>query len=156
MSSSCELGSRGSIQVQAGSRVIRFVPTDDPATPFCWQGVLRTAYKAEANHHQGVSRTVLTGETGETTSFHVRYFEIAPGGFSTLERHQHEHVVIVLRGQGEIQLGSEVHTVGFGDTVYTAPREPHQFRNPSTTEPFGFLCFVDASRDRPEVLANGE
>ena len=37
----------------------------------------------------------------------------------------------------------------FGDAVYVAPDEVHQFRNPSATEPFGFLCVVDAERDRP-------
>ncbi len=152
MQSSCELASSPSAPVQAGSRVVRFVPADGPWTPFCWQGVPITAYKAEASHHQGVSRTVLAGETGESTSFHVRYFEIGLDGYSSLERHQHEHVVVVLRGKGEVQLGSQVHALGFGDVVYVAPGEVHQLRNPAGTEPFGFLCLVDAHRDRPEVL----
>jgi hypothetical protein len=33
-----------------------------------------------------------------------------------------------------------------------APHEAHQFRNPSATAPFGFLCAVDAVRDRPTPL----
>ncbi len=153
MKSSCELPSPASAPVPVGSRVVRFVPTSDPASPLRWQGVPIAAYKADANHHQGVTRTVLAGETGEQTAFHVRYFEIAPGGFSTLERHQHEHVVVVLRGRGEVQLGDQTSTLGFGDVVYVASGEPHQFRNCSTEEPFGFLCMVDAVRDRPEVIS---
>ncbi len=153
MKSSCDLPSRSAATVPAGSRVVRFVPAGSPGVPFCWQGVPTAAYKAEANHHQGVTRTVLAGESGEQTAFHVRYFEIAPGGFSTLERHQHEHVVVVLRGRGQVQLGEQVHPVGFGDVIYIAPGEPHQLSNPGAEEPFGFLCMVDAVRDRPEVLA---
>jgi ribulose-bisphosphate carboxylase large chain len=96
-----------------------------------------------------VTRALLVGGAGERTAFHVRYFEVAPGGFTTLERHAHEHVVVVLRGRGEVRLGGDVHALDFGDTVYVAPGEVHQFRNPSASEPFGFLCLVDAERDRP-------
>jgi quercetin dioxygenase-like cupin family protein len=61
----------------------------------------------------------------------------------------------VLRGRGEVHLGGTVHPLGFGDAVYVAPHEPHQFRNPSASEPFGFLCVVDARRDRPIPLRTG-
>lgn len=67
-----------------------------------------------------------------------------------MEKHQHEHVVIPLRGRGEAQTGELIYRVGFGDVVYVAPGDPHQFRcPPDTGEPFGFLCIVNAERDRP-------
>jgi ribulose-bisphosphate carboxylase large chain len=129
---------------------LRFQPVEaGSGRPFTWQGVPVAEYKQAAEHWRGVARTVLVGEGGEGTSFHVRYFEIAPGGFSSLERHAHEHAVVVLRGRGQVRLGEVVHDLGFGDTVYVAPHEAHQFRNPSASEPFGFLCMVDAHRDRP-------
>jgi ribulose-bisphosphate carboxylase large chain len=115
---------------------------------FRWDGAPAEAYKAAADHWCGVARTSLAGERGEQTAFHVRYFEIAPGGFSSLEQHRHEHVVVVLRGRGEVRLGGEAHPLGFGDVVYVAPHEVHQFRN-AGEEPFGFLCMVDARRDTP-------
>jgi len=34
--------------------------------------------------------------------------------------------------------------------VYIAPGDPHQFRNDEGDEPFGFLCIVNAERDRPQ------
>jgi ribulose-bisphosphate carboxylase large chain len=129
----------------AGSRVLRFRPD------FQWQGIPVAPYKEAGDHWRGVRRTVLVGQAGERTAFQVRYFEIAPGGYSSLEEHEHEHAVVVLRGRGEVRLGEAVHDLGFGDTVYVAPREVHQFRNPSAAEPFGFLCVVDAERDRPRV-----
>jgi hypothetical protein len=33
---------------------------------------------------------------------------VAPGGFSTLERHEHMHAVLILRGRGHCLVGGEV------------------------------------------------
>jgi ribulose-bisphosphate carboxylase large chain len=111
-------------------------------------------YKQPAEHHCGVVRSVLVGESGEKTCFHVRYFEIAPGGFTTRERHHHEHAVVVLRGRGRVCLDETWHEVAFGDSVYVAPDEVHQLRNDGD-EPFGFLCIVDSERDRPVPVDSG-
>ena len=146
LESSCEIGARPRDGAATGSRVVRRGPG------FRWEGVPAADYKASAEHHRGVTRIGLVGDQGEATAFHLRYFEIAPGGFSSLEHHAHEHAVVVLRGQGEVRLGDAVHAVSFGDVVYVAPDEPHQFRNPSASEPLGFLCVVDAQRDAPTIL----
>lgn len=99
---------------------------------------------------RGVTRRELSGKRGETQGFHVRYFEIAPGGYSTLE--WHEHVVIPIRGRGEVQLDCYVYRVGFGDVVYVAPNDPHQFREPAgAVEPFGFMCIVNAETGYPNA-----
>lgn len=149
---SCELPTPVTASVPTdppASRVMRFLAAGSPGEAHAWQGVQAVAYKPSADHHCGVIRNVLVGEMGERTAFHLRYFEIAPSGFTTLERHEHEHVVVVLRGQGEVRLGEQVHPLGNGDAVYVAPCETHQFRNTSADEPFGFLCVVDARRDAP-------
>ena len=143
---SCDTTGDVAMLAGSGSRVLRL------GADFRWQGVPAVEYKQSAVHHRGVTRVSLVGDQGETTAFHTRYFEIAPGGFSSLEKHVHEHVVVVLRGAGEVRLGDAVHPLAFGDTVYVAPEEVHQFRNRSPTEPFGFLCIVDARRDRPVVV----
>jgi ribulose-bisphosphate carboxylase large chain len=147
-SSSCEMPSAPATTdaarvTEAGSRVHRF-----SAGAHAWSGVAVQQYKPAADHHCGVSRAVLAGEGGDRTSFQVRYFEIAPGGHSTLERHGHEHVVVVLRGRGQVRLGGTWHDLGGHDAVYVAPDEVHQLRNVGDG-PFGFLCVVDARRDRP-------
>ncbi len=148
--SSCELPLPGPVLAALtakGSRVQRFRPAGG-AGPHTWQGVAVQEYKQAAENHCGVIRSVLAGDGYDKTSFQIRYFEIGPGGFTTLERHRHEHVVIVLRGTGRVRLGDTWHEVGFGDTVYVAPDEVHQLRNDGG-EPFGFLCVVDRERDRP-------
>ncbi|MFQ3593722.1 MAG: cupin domain-containing protein [Gemmataceae bacterium] len=155
---SCEIppcpGSQAQEQArisEAGSRLHRLLPTE---AGLAWSGVPVQEYKPTAAHHCGVRRLVLVGETGEKTAFHLRYFEIAPGGFTTLEHHRHEHVVIVLRGSGLARIADQEHVLTYGDTLYIAPHEVHQLRNPSADEPFGFLCLVDAVRDRPIVVAD--
>lgn len=126
------------------SKVIRFLEG------FQWQGIRPEDYKADAEGYKGIVRRELSGKRGESQKFHVRYFEIQPGGFSTLEKHQHEHVVVVMRGVGEAQAGCYIWKVGFGDVVYVSPSDVHQFRCPADAqEPFGFLCIVNAERDRP-------
>ena len=124
------------------SRVLRFRPE------YAWEGVPAEAYKDPAAHWRDVARHTLVGGAGATCPFHVRYFEIAPGGYSSHEVHAHEHVVIPIRGRGVVRIGDREVAVGFGDVVYVAPNDPHQFQNP-TDEPFGFLCIVPAERDPP-------
>jgi len=120
---------------------------------FEWEGVPLEAYKETTESWKGITRRELIGKRGESPKFHVRYFELAPGGYSTLEKHEHEHAVIPLRGQGEVQFGCYVYRVGFGDVIYVAPNDPHQFRNPEEAdEPFGFLCVVNAERDTPQSV----
>ena len=134
------------------SKVLRFSARD-----FRWLGVPQEAYKQDGSTFRAVSRVELMGKRGESCAQHTRYFECAPGGFSTLERHEHEHTVVVLRGQGEVQLGPEIVPLSFGDVVYTAPNHAHQFRCAAhASEPFGFLCIVAADRDRPKPLTADE
>jgi len=79
----------------------------------------------------------------------MRYFEVESGGFTSLDVHEHDHGVVVLRGRGRVQLGDDTVDVSFGDVVYVSPRELHQFRCVGQ-EPFGFLCVIPAERSRHE------
>lgn len=132
----------------------RVVPFDPQA--FRWTGVPERAYKFEPGTGAGlgwrdVTRHTLLRPEGEPAAFSVRYFEVAPGGYTSLERHRHVHAIVVLRGAARLVLGSRVYAVRPFDFVYVPPDTPHQFVNDGG-EPFGFLCVVDADRDRPQPL----
>ncbi len=118
-----------------------------------WEGIELKAYKAESAPFRDVTRQTLLGEgPGESgLRFITRYFEVQPGGYSTLELHRHRHAVIVLRGTGRVVLGDESYDIAPFDCVYVAPETPHQFRA-TGLEPLGFLCAVDRVRDRPQVV----
>ncbi len=126
------------------------------AAAFRWQGVEVREYKAAGAPYKDVTRQTLLGEgEGEADlNFITRYFEIQPGGYSTLERHQHPHAVVVIRGRGRVALGERTYDLAPFDCVYVAPGAVHQFEA-SGVEPLGFLCIVDRVRDRPE-LATGK
>ncbi|MHB8880330.1 MAG: cupin domain-containing protein [Thermodesulfovibrionales bacterium] len=119
---------------------------------FRWKGVKDQPYKADGGTWPEIVRRVLVGARGESARFHVRYFEIAPGGRSSLETHRHEHAVICVRGEGQVLAGRSKKRLGFMDTIYISPGTLHQLSNPFQ-EPFGFLCIVNARRDRPRVKA---
>lgn len=127
---------------------------------FRWEGVDLQQYKLHKGEHPGegwreITRQVLAGSYGESCSFRVRYFEVGPGGHSSLEKHEHVHVVITLRGHGRAIVGASVHDVEPYDITYVPAWTPHQFVNDSE-EPFGFLCIVDGDRDRPSPLSAKE
>jgi len=118
---------------------------------FSWQGIKVEKYKLAGKGWSDVVRHTLIGSHGETSKFHLRYFEIASGGYSNLEVHKHEHVIIGIRGRGLCAAGNKSYEIGFLDTVYIQPDALHQLKNPFNT-PFGFFCIVNARRDRPRIL----
>jgi quercetin dioxygenase-like cupin family protein len=122
---------------------------------FTWEGVAAERYKDEEGRWAAIARNVLIGNRGESARFDLRYFEIAPGGHSSLEKHGHEHVVVCIRGRGRVLLAGEVREMNFLDTAYIAPDDPHQLLNPYQ-EPFGFFCLVNHDRDRPRSLEEAD
>ena len=116
---------------------------------FHWEGVDVLAYKQEGTApFKDVTRQVLF--ENESLPAQLRYFEVAPGGFSTLERHEHMHGVLILRGRGHCLVGNEVKRLETRDLVTVPPMTWHQFRA-TAGEPLGFLCMVNADRDKPQL-----
>jgi ribulose-bisphosphate carboxylase large chain len=124
----------------------------DPVT-HRWEGVERKAY-AEASAGRffaAIERQVIIGHHSGEPTMQLRYFEVAPGGHSALEKHRHEHLVIGARGVGRAIVGHEVRELGEKDALYIGPDTPHQFVN-AGEGPFGFFCIVASDRDRPRDL----
>ncbi len=112
-----------------------------------WESVPVLNYKEEGDHFRKISRQVLFEGT-EDLPCQLRYFEIAPGGHSSLEHHQHTHLVFILRGEGEALIGDEVHRVAEKDVLTIPGQAWHQFQA-DRGSPLGFLCLVNVHRDRP-------
>jgi mannose-6-phosphate isomerase-like protein (cupin superfamily) len=114
-----------------------------------WDDVPRQPYKEDdAAPFRSISRQVLFSDPALGSE--LRYFEMAEGGYSTLERHEHMHAVMILRGRGQCLLGDEVRDVKPFDLVTIPGWCWHQFRA-NRGEPLGFLCMVNAARDRPQL-----
>ncbi|MDE2112377.1 MAG: cupin domain-containing protein [Alphaproteobacteria bacterium] len=120
---------------------------------FRWEGTDLLAYKEEGSApFKAITRQTLFRDPA--IKCELRYFEMAPGGYSTLERHEHMHAVLILRGRGECLIGDTVYKIDTNDLVTIEPWTWHQFRA-NADVPLGFLCMVNVDRDKP-VLPNGE
>ena len=116
--------------------------------PFRWEGIAVKPYKSEGTHFAGVTRQTLF-EGGDGLACDLRYFEIKPGGWSSLERHHHAHAVMIVRGGGRVLVGDHIVEARTHDLVRVPPLTWHQFRAAGDA-PLGFLCMVDCERDVPE------
>ncbi len=125
----------------------------DPVRPchggFRWDGVELLAYKeAGSAPFKAITRQLLFADSD--LACELRYFEMAAGGHSTLERHHHLHAVMILRGHGQALVGGRVRDVAAHDLVTIRAMDWHQFRA-AADGPMGFLCMVNALRDKPQL-----
>lgn len=114
-----------------------------------WLGIKSIPYKDKSENWAFIERFPLI--MSNSIKFELRYFEIAPEGCSSLEYHNHAHVVICVKGKGKLRAGKKNRILKYLDIAYIAPNEIHQLLNPFK-EPFGFLCIVDSERDKPVEL----
>jgi quercetin dioxygenase-like cupin family protein len=114
-----------------------------------WREVEVREYKAEGSApFRDVTRQVLFDDPALASQ--LRYFEVAPGGYTTLERHEHAHAVVVQRGAGRCLIGDRIYELAAHDLVHVPALTWHQFRA-GADRPLGFLCMVNAQRDRPQL-----
>jgi len=115
---------------------------------FTWDDIPVLQYKEDGTHFRTVTRQVLFDGAPDLPC-QLRYFEIAAEGHSTLERHQHRHLVMILLGAGEALVGEQILPLSLHDVVEIPPGAWHQFRATAGAA-LGFLCLVPVERDRPE------
>jgi len=121
------------------SVVHKFIKIDDD---FTWNNVV--SQQLTEDGIKDAVKHILIGDAQGAPHFIMRYFQLAPGGHSKLERHPQEHEVIVLNGEGVIQIGEKKHNVAAFDAVFIDGNELHQFSNPHD-RPFGFVCVIPRS-----------
>lgn len=121
---------------------------------FRWDQVALHPYKEDdAAPFKSITRQTLFNDPG--FGCELRYFEMAAGGHSSLERHAHMHAVLILRGAGHCLLGDTVREVRQNDLVTIPPWSWHQFRA-TAGAPMGFLCMVNQLRDKPVLPSAAE
>ncbi|MSP03937.1 MAG: cupin domain-containing protein [Acetobacteraceae bacterium] len=119
-----------------------------------WDAVEHLPYKEEGSSlFKAISRQVLFDEP--ELACQLRYFEMDAGGYSTLERHEHMHAVMILRGHGVCLVAEEVCAVKPLDLITIPAWAWHQFRA-NAGEPMGFMCMVNQTRDRPQLPSESD
>ena len=122
------------------------------ANDYKWDSVERKEYKTETTNFKDITRHSLLGEQDDEYQLNsqTRYFEIGPGGYSSLEYHRHPHSVVVIRGSGTVVLNDRVQEIGLHDVIFVSPETVHQF-HADNGDHLGFLCVVDRYRDKPTI-----
>lgn len=101
--------------------------------------------KSKIEAGKDASIQILLGPD-EMPNFAMRKFTIEVGGSIPLHTNTLEHEQYVLRGKGQIVLGSETRDVSSGSIVYMPEGIAHSYKNIGD-EPFEFLCMVPNKKD---------
>lgn len=104
---------------------------------------------------RGVSIRYLVVEEFGAPNFEMRYFELQKDGKTSLDQHDYEHEVFVLRGRGRLVLDGKEYSLRPNDAILIKSKEQHQFF-PDGEDPFGFICIVPngVSRSKQKVNLN--
>ncbi len=94
----------------------------------------------------GARMRMLVGPADGAPNFHMRHFEVAPGGFTPHHQHDYEHEILILKGAGVAHSEQGERTFAAGDVIWVPANERHQFRNPGPA-PLEFICLIPAPRD---------
>lgn len=94
----------------------------------------------------GAKMRMLIGPAEQASNFHMRHFEVAPGGYTPHHRHDYEHEIVILKGAGVAQSERGDRSFRAGDVIYVPANEMHQFKNPGD-QPLEFICLIPAPRD---------
>lgn len=94
----------------------------------------------------GARMRMLVGPHDGATNFHMRHFEVEPGGHTPHHQHDYEHEILVLKGHGVAKSEQGERSIGAGDVIWVPANELHQFQNPGP-EPLEFICLIPAPED---------
>lgn len=91
----------------------------------------------------GAKMRMLIGPDDGAGNFHMRHFEVEPGGHTPHHSHDYEHEILILAGEGIAKSEQGDHTVKPNDVLFIPANEMHQFVNTGDT-PFQFICLIPA------------
>jgi len=96
----------------------------------------------------GVRMRMLVGAEDGAGNFHMRHFEVQPGGYTPHHCHDYEHEILVLAGKGTAKSEQGDRPFKAGDVIFVPANEKHQFIN-AGEETLKFICLIPA----PHVCA---
>ena len=93
-----------------------------------------------------VKMRTLIGPEEKAPTFHMREFEVAPGGHTPHHAHDFEHEILVLSGNGVAKSEQGDWPMAGSDVIFVPAKEKHQFIN-AGNEPLRFICLIPAPCD---------
>jgi len=99
------------------------------------------AKKFESESVKGVIGRVAIGKEDGATTFCMRIFQLEPGGYTPMHKHDWEHEIFIHEGVGEVLQGDDWVQVGPGTVVFIPPGEKHQIKNAGKST-LTFVCLI--------------
>jgi len=99
------------------------------------------AVKVVSDQVRDVTMRIVAGPEHGAPNFIMRVFEIEPGGYSYLHKHDFEHEIFVHAGRGEMVYEDRTVPIGAGAIAYIKPNALHQIRN-TGDERLTFVCVI--------------
>ncbi len=93
----------------------------------------------------GAKMRMLVGPPDGAPNFHMRHFEVEPGGYTPHHQHDYEHEILILKGEGLARSEQGERKFHAGDVIWVPANEMHQFRNTGAT-PLEFICLIPAPK----------
>jgi quercetin dioxygenase-like cupin family protein len=90
---------------------------------------------------EGVKIKWLIDKSVGAPTFAMRHFTIRPRGHTPLHRHDWEHEVYVLEGEGFVKHQDQEYPIRPGDAILVPSNQLHQFRS-TESSPLRFLCMI--------------
>lgn len=90
---------------------------------------------------RGATIRWLIAEREGAPNFYMRLFEIEPGGHSPRHRHEYEHEIFILEGEGTALDGGQEQRIEAGSVLFIPPNAEHQLRNTGRGM-LKFLCLI--------------
>jgi len=89
-------------------------------------------------------RWLITRKIG-ASNFEMRLFEVEQDGYTPFHKHNWEHEVFILEGEGIVRSDSKEIKVKPGSVVFVQPNELHQFINAGQNV-LRFICVIPTKR----------
>lgn len=94
-----------------------------------------------------IARRIFPWEGFEPGVWGGAWVAVRPGETSTPHRHDEHEVFFVIRGEGELRHGEEVHAVGYGSSANVEPGIEHALTNTGSED----LVFISVWWDEPRL-----
>jgi len=91
----------------------------------------------------GAKMRMLIGHDHGAKNFHMRHFEVVPGGHTPHHSHDYEHEILILSGVGVAKSEQGDNPIKANDVIFIPANEKHQFVNMGNT-PLQFICLIPA------------
>lgn len=90
---------------------------------------------------EGVKIRWLISDKDHAKNFAMRLFEVESRGYTPYHKHDWEHEIFILEGEGEVRIEEKIYHIKKDSVVFVEPGQKHNFKNTGNTL-LKFICVI--------------